>query len=155
VDEFDLDVEQEQEQEQAAPEPAKSTVNWEKEAREARKENQKLRSRMNEVMAERFGSEVLELVPEEVASWEKRWELAEKIQAKFRTSGPSASEDTAEGSQEGPTPQEQRLAAAATGPGPGTSSVADKSAKELFEQYRTDPTGAIREAIAKYRAELS
>jgi hypothetical protein len=160
MDEFDYsDPESEVDpEEQAEPAPAPRQLDAGKLKRErdqAREEAKKLRSRMNGFMTDRFGEEIVGMLPDQVP-WEARWDLAEKIATKLGTSGATTPDEGKESSQEEekPTPEEQKLASVAGTT--GNQSPAD--ARWTYTDYRAAMTsrdaGRQAEAVRASQAGL-
>jgi hypothetical protein len=135
-------------------------VETQRELKKLRKENQQLRSErgtlQGEVLAVKFGQDVAELIPEEIASYEKKVEFAEKLQARFALAANTetpAPEAPAEAPTEEQVPEGLK---AIQGAPPATAGLPDSNtnltAKELAELHQKDPQAAFRAAESKYRA---
>lgn len=155
-DEDDLGLEPEEnepdEQEQVVEAAATDSSKWQADKAKLLKELKHARALMDRTMLEKFGQEVVDMIPAEVPR-EKRWELAEKWHTKL-TEHQATQTEQAPGadSQEEPTPEEKALAAVGQGPTTGTSGLAlDMSAKELLELGKSDPARAAQIIQAKYR----
>lgn len=134
MSEWDEDPESSEEEESQTAPANPDSKKWEKEAREARKENQTLRSRLNEMLVKQFGEEIVNKVPEGVKDWETRVALVEQF-AELAAPKPTTEEANTEAAPPAElTETEKKLAAVASGPPPsagadGTFYTPDQIAK--------------------------
>ena len=141
MDDFDESQEDEQSQEDEdstvveASKPAPDLGELTRELKSTRKENQTLRSRLNEVMVDRFGEEIVGMIPEEVKAWQRRWAFAETLHGKLTPTRESQTEQATEGAAEEPSAEEaERLAAVAKGASLGAGSTAQTYTPEEVQK---------------------
>lgn len=140
---FDQDTE--------APDAKPGPRDWEAEARKARKEAQSLRSRLRRTEIEaKYGADVADLIPDSMPM--REWDdFAEKLADRLAGSQTTSDPVDVVASNPEPTPEEQRLAAAAGTSGYSTSAAERPSAKEILELGRVSPGAATREIQTLYR----
>lgn len=115
-----------------------------------RSENKGLRERLkeaqNQILTTRFDEEVLGLIPEEVTDFDRRVQLAEQYQARFKPSSETQTEPATDApAPEADSAEEQKLAAVGTGPQTGAAAPeALMTVAEIKELGKTDPDTANR-----------
>jgi hypothetical protein len=142
ADEEDLDQGVEGNEE---PEPT-TPIDWEKEARKARKEAAKHRVELRRVKFEaKYGPDIAELVPAELPpeKWESQAEIVKARLSAGRPEEPEQQREEAPAPKVEPTPDEQRIAAASGGTS-GSPAAEKMGAKAWMDLRRDNPAEADR-----------
>lgn len=162
MDEYDEDLESSEEE--AQPEGfAALPRETQAELKKLRKESQRLRDErrtlQNEVLTTKFGPDVVALIPEELADYERQVAFAEKLQARLGTvvsSDDQTDEATEDAVQEAASPVEKRLATVGKVSPPGAALPEELlTVAQIKELAKTDPDGAealIREGKFQQQA---